>query len=137
MARGFKELTIAELKTAAEFFGVEPEFANPDKPAVAEFVAAFAQDGVKWNDYKKFIDPDAEPEEEATPAVQSGPGNVDPATGVLLVMKRENPTFVVRGYRFTKQHPFVTVTPEDADYIVTHYDGFRPALASEAERYYR
>lgn len=59
-----------------------------------------------------------------------------PASGVLLKMDRENPSYDIRGYRFTQQNPFVVVAEVDADYILTHEDGFKVASPGEAKEFY-
>lgn len=54
----------------------------------------------------------------------------------LLVMDRENGTYRVRGYNFTREHPFVLVGAEDAEYITENIEGFRYATPREAREYY-
>lgn len=130
----FKDLKVDELRTVCEFFGVEPVAADPAKPTKPEMLAGLELDGVTWDQYKKNLDPEAGPEPEPEVLVAD---KVDPATGVLLFMDRANPTLMVRGYRFTQEHPFATVKAEDAMYIIRNYTGIRPALPEEAERYYK
>lgn len=54
----------------------------------------------------------------------------------LIKMTRDNPLFVVKGYRFTKEHPYAIVAAKDADYILTKEDGFRQATPSELREFY-
>lgn len=126
----FKDLKPAELKTAAEYFGVDLE----GTPTKVEIIAALEADGVTWAQYNEIFNPTVK--EEPTVITVSQRKNVTRENGVLLKMERENPTFEVKGYRFTKKHPFIAVDPDDADYIVHNYEGFRPALPSEVEKYY-
>lgn len=58
------------------------------------------------------------------------------STHTLIKYERQNPTFEILNYRFSKEHPFQLVLLADADYIVRSVPGFRPALASEAEEFY-
>lgn len=59
-----------------------------------------------------------------------------PAEKILLKMTRENFSYEVRGYRFSKDHPFVAVNAEDADWLIENEDGFRPASPKEAREFY-
>jgi hypothetical protein len=59
-----------------------------------------------------------------------------PAEKILLKMTRENFSYEVRGYRFTREHPFVAVNAEDADYLIENEEGFRPASPKEAREFY-
>lgn len=54
----------------------------------------------------------------------------------LIKMDRKNPLFEVRGHRFTQSHPYALMNAEDADYVLTHEDGFRQATPSELREYY-
>lgn len=58
----------------------------------------------------------------------------DPVT--LIKMTRRNPTFRFRGYKFTKEHPFVLMSDEDAIAIMMLESGFSKASVKEAEEYY-
>ena len=55
---------------------------------------------------------------------------------VLLKMNRENGTYEVRGYKFTKAHPFALVSSDDAAFITSHISGFSYATPAEAQEYY-
>jgi hypothetical protein len=158
--KSFEDLDRAELyRSAIEDFAVDvPENANKK-----ELIAAFVETGITWKDYvaqhpevapkeeEKFVDRETEPvrpgavvtsaavkgevpekKEEiivAQPAVQ--------ATGKYLIkMTRDNTIYETRGYRFTKEHPYALVEPEDASYILEVEDGFRQALPSELADFY-
>lgn len=54
----------------------------------------------------------------------------------LLVMDRDNGTYMVRGYTFTREHPFSLVGEEDSEYITENIEGFRYATPKEAREYY-
>jgi len=51
-------------------------------------------------------------------------------------MTRANGTFVIRGYKFTKDHPFLPVREEDAVYLTENIEGFKIANPREAEEFY-
>jgi hypothetical protein len=53
-----------------------------------------------------------------------------------LKMTRKNPTFEVRGVKFTRENPFALVKEEDVDYLIEVVGGFEVARRSEVERYY-
>ena len=55
---------------------------------------------------------------------------------VLVRMRRMNPSFQFRSYKFTKDHPFALMTEDDADAIMTLENGFSRATVQEAEQYY-
>lgn len=75
--------------------------------------------------------PETPPEEpeETQAAVKSG-------EKILVRMRRENPSYEIYGYKFTKEHPFVAMSVEDAQLIFDTEDGFTPATPREAENYY-
>lgn len=54
----------------------------------------------------------------------------------LIKMSRSNPTFRFRGYKFTKEHPFVLMNEDDAIDILIMERGFSRASVAEAEEYY-
>lgn len=54
----------------------------------------------------------------------------------LIFMDRENPTYRIRGYTFTRDHPFALVDHANAEYIVEHEEGFRYATPKEAREFY-
>jgi hypothetical protein len=51
-------------------------------------------------------------------------------------MTRQNGTYEVRGHKFTKVHPFLPVSEDDANYILDNIEGFKIATPREAEEYY-
>lgn len=55
---------------------------------------------------------------------------------VLLKMERDNPRYDIRGYSFTQQNPFALVKDRDADFILSHNDGFKVASPREAKEFY-
>lgn len=138
----FKDLELKDLLLTAEFFGVEVVFPEDLKTASAQkkfTIAALVEDGVSFEDYTKaFVREETVLDVDGRDLVQPVRGNklVDPSEGVLLKMERENGTYEVRGYRFTREHPFAIVTEEDANFICSNIDGFKIALPAEAKAYY-
>lgn len=60
-----------------------------------------------------------------------------PAEDVILIkMDRENPRYDIRGYKFTREAPFALVKESDADFILTHEEGFKQATPKEAKEFY-
>lgn len=55
---------------------------------------------------------------------------------ILIKMTRGNFHFEAYGYTFTREHPFALVDSKTAEAIVRDYEGFSPAMPSEAEDYY-
>ena len=55
---------------------------------------------------------------------------------VLVKCERKNPRFDVAGYTFTKDHPFHSVPPATAEYLIRHQEGFRQATPSELADFY-
>jgi len=55
---------------------------------------------------------------------------------ILLKMERDNPSYQIRGHKFTRDNPFALVKTEDASYILEHIDGFKQASPKEAKEFY-
>jgi hypothetical protein len=136
----FIKLHTDVLTQVADHFGVDldsVEKTNAGEYKRPQLVKAITGAGVTWEMYKAaFPDPEDLPEvrtEESAP-VEKSPVREEPT--VLLRMQRSNGLFEVRGYKFTKEHPFVPAKQSDAEYIIANFEGFRVALPSEAEDFY-
>lgn len=128
----FDNLNKDELRKIADEFGVDFE----DDFKKQDMIDAIQADGVTWDMYKKAFpddvdEPDVKPQESSEPVKKAKPTNQ-----VLMKMVRRNPTYEVRGHRFTRKHPFALVSSDDANYIIEHIDGFRIASPREAEEFY-
>jgi hypothetical protein len=56
---------------------------------------------------------------------------------VLVKMERENYTYEIYGHMFTKEHPYIAMSSEDAQLIFDHDPrGFRIATPNEVKEYY-
>lgn len=54
----------------------------------------------------------------------------------LIKMVRQNPLFEVRGHKFTQTHPYVLMSAEDAQAILSEEEGFRQAFPQELQEFY-
>lgn len=133
----FQQLNKDVLRQVAEEFGVE--FSTED-PTKNEMIKDLEDEGVTWAMYKDaFPDPDDDEPEvtEAAPEKTEAAAEFKAASQhVLVKMNRANGTYEVRGYKFTKDHPFLPVSVDDAEYLVNHLEGFAIATPREAEEYY-
>jgi hypothetical protein len=133
VANTLSDYTKAELTAYAEEFGVEVK-AGMTKDAI---VAAFDEDGVTVELIQAFHSTEEdETEDEVVDApvvVEAAPVDTAP---VLLKMTRTNRTYEVRGYRFTKEHPYALVDEDDADFLIETVGGFAMATPKEAREYY-
>lgn len=135
----FKQLNKDVLLQVAEDFAVELPYAvDDDKLTKNVIIKAIEDDGIDWKMYKEaFPDPEDQPEAEKKSEEKSdAAAEFKPASKVLVKMNRANGTFEVRGYRFTKAHPYLPVDAADADYLVTQMEGFAIATPREVEEYY-
>lgn len=61
----------------------------------------------------------------------------DTVTGdVVVAMTRQNPSFTYKKYKFTQERPYVPMTQEDAEFLISRYPGFHKAIREEIKRYY-
>lgn len=130
----FQTLKKDILIQVAEDFAVELE----EDPTKAEIIAALSEDGVTWDMYKEAYPevtelPDKEDEKDDD---KEGPKFAASVQTVLLKMERANGTYQIRGYRFTREHPYLPVKEDDANYILENIDGFKIASPREAQEYY-
>lgn len=133
----FKDLGVEELREVAEFFAIDVETAG-DKPSKRELLAAFAagEDPLTWDDYEDSFVPNKKQEEPAGDEPVEEYVDQERVLDTVLKMERGNPRFDIRGYTFTKDHPYRPVTREDADWIVVNVEGFRLATTQEVSDYY-
>jgi hypothetical protein len=146
----FNDLELDELrKTAIEDFAVDIK-ATDNKKTV---LAALLEDGVKWEQYATLkglntvksnapAPPPVGVFEQPTPVADAEVEIITaqplPKTEqkYLIRMDRENVRYDVRGHKFTKEHPYALVDPEDANYILEQEKGFRMATPRELEEFY-
>lgn len=149
----FEELDLVELRrSAVEDFAVD--ITEKDNQKVV--LAALLESGVKWADYvaqhpevaavveapANVVTAPNVPGESTVEPVEQGeiivaqPVQPKAADQFLIKMTRDNPLFVTRGYKFTKEHPYALVKAKDVEYILQHEDGFRQAFPSELAEFY-
>jgi hypothetical protein len=51
-------------------------------------------------------------------------------------MTRENFRYDINGFTFTKEHPFIAMTEDNAQEIFDKEEGFRLATPKEVQEYY-
>lgn len=132
-----EEYTRDELEAYADEFGVELK-SSYNKHAVA---LAFAQDGVTVELIKGLAQPTEDEEEPVVeavaPVVEAPVVEEDNDEDLVLIkMVRKNFSYEVRGYKFTREHPFALVNEDDADYLIETEGGFAMATPKEARAYY-
>jgi len=127
------DLKKEELLKAADAFGVDVKPTDTKKVIVDELV----ESGIDIEAYNKFfaVEEDDSVEEDSAAVVVN---NTQKAVldGVLMKMTRANASYEVRGYKFTREHPFAVVDRKNADWIFENERGFVMATPKEAESYY-
>jgi len=129
----FDTLKLAELKQVAEDFAVDITGLK-NKETI---IAALAEEGVTWGIYSKTKENIEEAEDimdEVLPKFD--PKASQPEDTVLVRMTRANFRYDILGYTFTKEHPFVAMTKDQAQAIFDAEEGFRLATPSEVQNFY-
>jgi len=132
----FADMRLAELRDVCEKFGVEYEPGANKK----DLLNLLEVDGVDFATWEKLYSPNPE-------AISNNKAKADDKTRVMaatqrfsgqtvLKMTRKNPTFEVNGKFFTRDHPFVAMTEQEAQEIIDLVDGFQVASPREVEEYY-
>lgn len=146
----FRRLDVDELKELAEFFVVDVVATDEENPTKKELLTALktAEQPVTDEDYETFkraksenqvkAPEVAEQEKElaAAKAEKVEPVVVDTSNYVLVKFQGNNPRIDLVGHTFYKRHPFASVDPETAEWIVRNHPEFRLALPSEIAEYY-
>lgn len=161
-----EDFSKAELEKIAEEFALDTEGLSEDelrtevaKLSTAEVELSFPQ----WADRLQEDDEEEDDEESAlvtsestpkkgtakkaaakktaakkaaTPAKAATSKTVVPDDRTLVKMTRNNPVYEVRGYRFTRQMPYVFVKNADVDFLIEVEGGFSVAKPSEVESFF-
>jgi len=132
----FETLKVAELRKVAEDFAVDTDGLKNK----ADIIGTLAEEGVTWSVYQKTIkdiekaaDEFGDDSEEILPRFNP---NAQPEDTVLVRMTRENFRYDILGFTFTKEHPFVAMTEDNAQEIFDKEEGFRLATPKEVQEYY-
>ena len=127
----FDTLKVTELKVIATDFAVDTENLKNKK----DIIAALAEEGVTWSVYQKTI----ESIEKDTEEIEILP-KFDPKSelkdAILVRMTRDNMRYDIVGHTFTKTHPFVAMSEDDAQKIFDTEEGFRLATPKEVQDFY-
>ncbi len=128
----FKSLKVAELREIAESFGVD----LVDAKGKAGVIEALEEEGVTYDLYEKMANAERADEDEIDVFYSKKQNTTDPTGTVLVKMDRPNPLYETCGYRFTKEHPYVAMSENDAQDIFDVESGFRIATPAEAKEFY-
>jgi len=128
----FETLKIADLKKIAEDFAVGIDGLKNK----ADIIAALAEEGVTWSVYNKTIEKMEEEDMSVEVLPKFDPRAEQPENTVLVRMMRENFRYDTMGFTFTKEHPFVAMSNDEAQEIFDKEEGFRLATPREVQEYY-
>ena len=127
----FDTLKVAELKIIATDFAVDTEGLKNKK----DIIAALAEEGVTWSVYQSTVEAIEKDTEEIEILPKFDP-KAQPEDTILVRMTRDNMRYDIHGYTFTKDHPFVAMSEEDAQKIFDSEEGFRLATPKEVQDFY-
>ena len=128
----FDTLKVSELKKVAEDFGVDIEGLK----GKADLIAALSDEGVTWAVYEKTIKDIDDNKEEVEVLPVFDPNKEQDKDSVLVKMERANFRYDILGFTFTKEHPFVAMSPDKAQAIFDKEEGFRLATPKEVQDFY-
>jgi hypothetical protein len=128
----FDTLKVAELKQIAEDFAVD----IAEQKGKKDIIAALAEEGVTWAIYQKSKDIEEEELEMNETLPKAAPKVVKEEDMVLVKMTRANFSYEIRGYTFTKEHPFVAMDKDTAQAIFDKEEGFVLATPAEVQEFY-
>lgn len=127
----FDTLKVAELKVIATDFAVDTESLKNKK----DIIAALAEEGVTWSVYQSTVEAIEKNTEEIEILPKFDP-KAQPEDTLLVRMTRDNYRYDIHGYTFTKDHPFVAMSEDDAQKIFDTEEGFRLATPKEVQDFY-
>lgn len=128
----FDTLKVSELKQLADDFGVDTE----DLKSKKDIIAALSEEGVTWSVYEKTKKNIEENTEEVEVLPRLDINKINDKDKVLVRMMRENFRYDILGHTFTKDHPFVAMSEDDAQAIFDKEEGFRLATPKEVQEFY-
>lgn len=127
----FDTLKVAELKVVATDFAVDTEGLKNKK----DIIAALSEEGVTWSVYQSTVEAIEKDTEEIEVLPKFDP-KAQPEDTLLVRMTRDNYRYDIHGYTFTKDHPFVAMSEDDAQKIFDTEEGFRLATPKEVQDFY-
>lgn len=129
-------MKLDELRNVADAFGVDLEGAKSKKAVIT----VLDEEGVTYDLYQKFFSADKEDASEYVDNVQVRNQQLNlpnPNDEIMLVkMDRQNGLYETGGFTFTREHPYVAMSPWQAQSIFDNEVGFRPATPKEIQEYY-
>jgi hypothetical protein len=128
----FDTLKVKELREIADSFGVD----LTPKATKQEIILALEEEGVDFNTYARFSGAE-KVEAEPTPDPRPQPIDVTSPDVVLVKMVRDNMSYQIGNYVFSKEHPFVPMPSDHAQRIFDSIQGFVLATPREAQEFYR
>lgn len=128
----FDTLKVSELKKIAEDFAVEIDGLKNK----ADIIAALAQEGVTWSIYNKTLDREEIEDMSVEVLPRLDPKKELAEDMVLVKMTRPNFRYDIMGHTFTKEHPFIAMSNNDAQAIFDKEEGFRLATPKEVQEFY-
>lgn len=134
----FEKMKVNELRGVADSFGVDLEGAKNK----ASIIATLVEEGITYDLYVQFSGAEKETDdtpvgfaEEKADTKRKAKAPVEDL--VLVKMERKNPHYETQGYTFTREHPYVAMTAEDAQKVFDAEEwGFRMANPREVQEYY-
>ncbi len=132
----FEDLKVAQLRDAAEEFAVDLNGVK-GKQGIIDALTEF---GVEYSDYAALVERREAPVDaavlpEVKPEPVARPKEV-PGQTVVVKMVRANPRYDAAGFTFTKEHPYVPMTLEQAQELFDLEEGFTIATPREVQEYY-
>lgn len=125
-----QQLKKEELQKLAHKFEVEID-ESTTKP---EIINLLQEAEVTYSTYKKFfVDGENAGQQDDEDGVN--PLSFD-AKPCLLKMERLNTLYEAYGRTFTREHPYVVMSEDEAQNIIDNHEGFRLASPGEAKAYY-
>ena len=128
----FDKLKVSELKKVAEDFAVDID----GRKGKSDIIAALAEEGVTWSIYKKTLDTQEEEDMSVEVLPKFDPKKELKGDTVLVRMTRANFRYDIMGFTFTREHPFVAMSNENAQAIFDKEEGFRLATPKEVQEFY-
>ncbi len=129
----FDTLKVSELKKIAEDFAVDTDGLKNK----ANIIAALSEEGVTWSIYSKTLEKNEEEDDMSQEVLPRFDAKKQLAKdNVLVRMTRDNFRYDIMGHTFTKEHPFVAMSDENAQAIFDKEEGFRLATPKEVQEFY-
>ena len=129
----FETLKVSDLKKIAEDFGVDIN----NLKNKTDIIAALSEEGVTWAVYQKTVETlEEETEDMSDQPVVKNEKKEQTGEDVLVKMDRDKFRYDILGDSFTKEHPYIAMSKDNAQQIFDKEDGFRLATPKEVQEYY-